>query len=82
MSTHIKLKRHSVSWKRYVISLFVSKVEICSFCSHLECGLREFRISAPQIWNLLPASIRNSPSLPTFHRHLKTHYFRSAYPNS
>jgi len=29
----------------------------------------------------LVASIRNSPSLPTFRRHLKTHYFQSAYPN-
>jgi len=48
---------------------------------NLEFGSRAFRISAPKIWNLLPASIRNSPSLPTFRRHLKTHYFQSAYPN-
>jgi len=39
---------------------------------NLEFGSREFRISAPKIWNLLPASIRNSPSIPTFRRHLKT----------
>jgi len=38
---------------------------------NLEFGSRAFRISAPEIWNLLPASIRNSPSLPTFRRHLK-----------
>jgi len=38
---------------------------------NLEFGSRAFRISAPKIWNLLPASIRNSPSLPTFRRHLK-----------
>jgi len=31
--------------------------------------------SAPKIWNSLPANIRDSPSLPTFRRHLKTHYF-------
>ena len=48
---------------------------------NLEFGSRAFRISAPKIWNLLPAGIRNSPSLPTFHRHLKTHHFQSAYPN-
>ena len=30
---------------------------------NLEFGSRAFRISAPKIWNLLPASIRNSPSL-------------------
>jgi len=27
----------------------------------------------------LPANIRDSPSLPTFRRHLKTHYFQLAY---
>jgi len=48
---------------------------------NLEFSSRAFRISAPKIWNLLPASIRNSPSIPTFCRHLKTHYFQSAYAN-
>jgi len=48
---------------------------------NLEFGSHAFRISAPKIWNLLSASIRNSPSLPTFCRDLKTHYFHSAYPN-
>ena len=38
---------------------------------NLEYGSRTFRISAPKIWNLLPASIRNSKSLHTFRRHLK-----------
>ena len=38
---------------------------------NLEFGSRAFRILAPKIRNLLPASIRNSPSLPTFRRHLK-----------
>ena len=46
---------------------------------NLEFGSRAFRISAPKIWNLLPASIRNSPSISTFRRHLKAHYFQSAY---
>ena len=48
---------------------------------NLEFGLCAFQMSAPKIWSLLPASIRNSPSLPTFRRHLKTHSFKSAYPN-
>ena len=39
------------------------------------------RVHLTKIWNLLPASIRNSPSLRTFRRHLKTHYFQSAYAN-
>ena len=43
---------------------------------NLEFGSRAFRISAPKIWNLLPVSIRSSPSLPTFRQHLKTHYFQ------
>jgi len=40
-------------------------------CS-LEFGSRAFRISAPNIWNSLPSNIRDSQSLPTFRRHLKT----------
>ena len=48
---------------------------------NLEFGSRAFRISAQKIWNFLPASIRNSPSIPTFRWHLKTHYFQSAYAN-
>jgi len=48
---------------------------------NLEFGSRAFQISAPKIWSLLPASIHSSPSLPTFRRHLKTHYFQSAYSN-
>jgi len=55
-------------------SLLLS-VPLCN----LEFGSRVFRISAPKIWNSLPANIRNSPSLPTFRRHLKTHYFQLAY---
>jgi len=46
---------------------------------NLEFGSRAFRISAPNIWNSLPANIRDSPSLPTFRRHLKIHYFQLAY---
>ena len=48
---------------------------------NVEFGSHAFRITAPKIWNLLPVSIRNSPSLPTFHQHLKAHYFQSVYPN-
>jgi len=33
-------------------------------------------------WNSLPVSIRESHSLPTFRRNLKTFYFQSAYPTS
>ena len=64
--------------------------ELCDlpllFCSllsvprcNLEFGSRAFRISAPKIWNSLSANIRDSPSLPTSRRQLKTHYFQLAY---
>ena len=32
----------------------------------------------PQLWNSLPASIRQSPSLPAFKNHLKTHLYLTA----
>ena len=47
---------------------------------NLTFGSHAFRFSAPRVWNSLPISIRESQSLPTFRRHLKTFYFQSAYP--
>jgi len=38
-------------------------------------GQRSFSYCAPKIWNELPLSVRQSPSLHTFKRNLKTHYF-------
>jgi len=49
---------------------------------NLSFGSRAFRFSAPRVWNPLPVSIRESHSLPTFRRNLKTFYFQSAYPTS
>jgi len=43
-------------------------------------GSRAFRISAPKIWNSLPHHLLQSQTLSSFRRHLKTHYFQSAYP--
>jgi len=40
-------------------------------------GRRAFSSAAPQIWNNIPAAIKVSPSLDSFKRHLKTHYFTS-----
>jgi len=40
-------------------------------------GRRAFSSAAPQIWNHLPTAIKVSPSLDSFKRHLKTHYFTS-----
>ena len=49
---------------------------------NLSFGSRAFRVSAPKVWNTLPLHIRQSQSLSTFRRHLKTHYmyFQLAYP--
>ena len=44
---------------------------------NLKFGSRAFRSSAPIV--SLPISIRESQSLPTFRRHLKTFCFQSAY---
>ena len=80
-------------WRRLLrwsadVCIELCKFSVCNSSSqlsvprhNLEFGSYAFRISAPNIWNLLPASIRNSPSIPTFRRHLKTHYFQSAYAN-
>jgi len=47
---------------------------------NLSFGSCAFRISAPHIWNSLPTNIREAmQSSPTFTRHLKTHYFQSAF---
>jgi len=60
----------------------------CSSASHslsvlrhnLSFGSRAVRISAPKIWKSLPPFILQSQTLSSFRRHLKTHYFQSAYP--
>ena len=38
-------------------------------------GSRAFRCVAPAIWNSIPLPVRTSPSLASFKRSLKTHYF-------
>ena len=38
-------------------------------------GRRAFSSAATQMWNHIPAAIKVSPSLDSFKRHLKTHYF-------
>ena len=49
-------------------------------CHNLSFGSRAFRVSAAKVWNTLPLHIRQSQSLSTFRRHLKTHYFQLVYP--
>lgn len=44
-------------------------------------GERSFHFSTSVVWNSLPNSIRNIPTLPVFKRHLKTHLFCLAFPS-
>ena len=53
--------------------LKVPKVSLKSF------GQRSFQYQAPVIWNGLPSSLRNSPSLPSFKTSLKTFLFQKAF---
>ena len=42
-------------------------------------GDRAFSSSAPKVWNSLPHSLRNTPTLPLFRSRLKTHLFSQAF---
>lgn len=44
-------------------------------------GDRSFSIAAPKLWNALPSGIRDSGTLYSFKRSLKTHLFIQAYGN-
>ena len=35
---------------------------------------------APALWNSFPLHVRNSPSIASFRKHLKTHLFSSSFP--
>ena len=43
--------------------------------SHTLTGDRAFSISAPRLWHRLPPSVRNSTSITSFKKALKTHLF-------
>ena len=43
-------------------------------------GKRAFSVIAPRLWNSLPMEIRSSPSVASFKRSLKTHFFKQAFP--
>ena len=42
-------------------------------------GDRAFSIYAPRVWNALPLEIRQSPSVASFKKRLKTFFFRQCY---
>ena len=43
--------------------------------SFSKCGDRSFSVCGPSLWNSLPLDIKNSPSVATFKKSLKTHLF-------
>ena len=43
--------------------------------SKTKFGSRAFRCAAPSIWNAIPLTVRNSPSITSFKNHLKIFYF-------
>ena len=49
-------------------------------CCNSSFGQRSFSYCAPKIWNDIPLSVRQSPSLDSFKRNLKTHYFANNWP--
>ena len=42
-------------------------------------GDRAFSSAAPRVWNCLPSTVTESPSLAVFKRQLKTHLFTASY---
>ncbi|XP_030853203.1 uncharacterized protein LOC115929122 [Strongylocentrotus purpuratus] len=45
--------------------------------THTRYGDRAFSVCAPKLWNNLPVSVRESPTLDTFKRRLKTYLFNT-----
>jgi len=46
--------------------------------ANLTPGQRAFSYSSPVIWNVIPLSVRDAPSISTFKRRLKSFYFLSS----
>jgi len=91
VTTHFKkLTTGNTGRPPYLSDLLHYHEPIRSYSSHelsvprhnLSFGSCAFRFSAPRVWNSLPVSIRESHSVPTFRRNLKTFYFQSDYPIS
>jgi len=62
-----------------IVARWLNRIQINSIQvpQKTDFGRRAFSSAAPQIWNHIPAAIKVSPSLDSFKRHLKTHYFTS-----
>ena len=47
----------------------------------LAIGQRAFSYSSRVIWNAIPLTVRDAPSVSTFKRHLKSFYLTHSFPN-
>ena len=76
LSQHIKPRdcaRHLRSSNTSLLALPTSRTHFAG---------RGFRLSAPAVWNSLPRTVLDSPSLTVFKSRLKTHLFHAAYNNN
>ena len=65
------------------LGLYAAVDKNCSLCHWLNLRLMEIgrtaSIATPRQWNNLPLSIRKSPLIAVFKRHLKTYRFKGVY---
>jgi len=74
------MDRLELSMGVYATSYAYSTSQLLAIPWHnLSFGSHSFRVSAPKILNSLTPQIRQCQTLATFRRHLKTHYFQSAF---
>jgi len=82
------IEQNEDEWKKVNCELYFYEVSsLIQFLSafgprhNQSFGSRAFRFSAHRVWNSLPVSIRESQSLPTFRRHLKTFLLLVSLPH-
>ena len=64
---------------RSVRSQYVNMLEVPKKIPKARSGARAFKYQAPQLWNLLPASVRGADTLCIFKTRLKTFLYDKAY---
>ena len=51
------------------------------FTTRQTFAARSFSVAAPRLWNNLPNSLKDSPSIEQFKKGLKTHLFSNGFNN-
>jgi len=62
------------------VYLFVTRLDLWPFRSHVYIGDRAFGVAASRVWNSLPPVVTSASSLPSFKKQLKTFLFRNSFP--